>query len=45
METVLLKERMQEPILPISLLQEILVADTLCILREENSIVMIPSLE
>jgi hypothetical protein len=45
MEIVLLKEQMQEPVLSISLLQEIQVADTLWILREEKSIVMIPSLE
>ena len=45
MESVLLKEQMQEPFLPIYLMQKIQVSDTLWVLKQENSDVMIPSPE
>ena len=45
MESVLLEEQMREPLLPIYLMREIQVSDTLCILKQENSDVMIPSPE
>ena len=45
MESVPLKEQMREPLLPIYLMQEIQVSDTLWVLKQENSNVMIPSPE
>jgi hypothetical protein len=45
MKSVLLKEQMQEPLLPMYLMQEIQVSDTLWILKQGNSDVMIPSPE
>jgi hypothetical protein len=45
MESVLLQEQMREPFLPIYLMQGIQVTDTLWVLKQENSDVMIPSLE
>ena len=44
MESVLLKEQMQQPLLPIYLMHEIQVSDTLWVLKQENSNVKIPSL-
>ena len=45
MESVLLKEQMLEPRLPIYLMQEIQVVDTLWVLKQQNSDATIPSLE
>ena len=45
MESVLLEEQMREPFLPIYIMLEIQVSDTLWVLKQENSDVMIPSLE
>ena len=45
MESVLLEEQMREPLLPIYLMREIQVSDTLWVLKQENSDVMIPSPE
>ena len=45
MESILLKEQMQELLLSIYLMQEIQVSDTLWVLKQENSDVMIPSPE
>ena len=45
MESVLLEEQMRELLLPIYLMQEIQVSDTLWVLKQENSEVMIPSPE
>ena len=45
MESILLEEQMREPLLPIYLMQEIQVSDTLWVLKQENSNVMIPSPE
>ena len=41
-KSVLLKEQMREPLLPIYLMQEIQVSDTLQVLKQEISYVMIP---
>ena len=45
MESILLKKLMQGLLLSIYLMQEIQVSNTLCILKQENSNVMIPSPE
>ena len=45
MESVLLEEQMREPLLPIYLMREIQVSDTLWVLKQENSDVMIQSPE
>ena len=45
MESVLLEEQMREPLLPIYLMQKIQVSNTLWVLKQENSDVMIPSPE